>query len=99
MTKILSKLVLWTQKLLLIPGTKKKTGEKRKRKGKWKKKGLGENSVFEVIESEPSEREARETCERMRGKKCYRSQSACASSALLLHPQIHFRELAFVVLR
>ena len=64
MTKILSKLVLWTQKLLLIPGTKKKTGKKRK----GKKKGLGEKSVFEVIESEPSEREARETCERMREK-------------------------------
>ena len=68
MPKILSKLVLWTQKLLLIPGTKKKTGEKRKRKRKGEKNGLAEKSVFEVIESEPSEREARETCERMREK-------------------------------
>jgi hypothetical protein len=55
-----------------------KNGGKKERKGK--KKGLGEKSVFEVIESEPSEREARETCERMREKKCYRSQRACASS-------------------
>ena len=33
--------------MLLIPGTKKKTGEKRK----GKKNGLGEKSVFEVIET------------------------------------------------
>ena len=46
----------------------KNVGERKEKKRKGEKNGLGEKSVFEVIESEPSEREARETCERMREK-------------------------------
>ena len=42
-----------------------KNGGEKKEKKEREEKGLGEKSVFEVIESEPSERKARETCERI----------------------------------
>ena len=68
MSKILSKMVLYTiQKLLLL--YQEKSGEERiEKKRNGKKKGLGEKSFFNASESEPSEREARETCERTRKK-------------------------------
>ena len=46
MTKILSKMVLWNQKLLLIPGTKKKTWEKGKRKKERGEKWIRRKKCF-----------------------------------------------------
>ena len=52
--------------VIVIP--RKKWGRKNREKRNGKKKGLGEKSFFNASESEPSEREARETCERTRKK-------------------------------
>ena len=72
MTKILSKMVLSTRKIAVVVPRKKKRGERKEKKGKGKKrvrkKGRGEKTVYKISGSEPSEREARTTCERMTKK-------------------------------